>query len=67
MTEAETTREPRTPAQTSTIQRLCADHRARSYSVERDEPHDGHVFVCLFDAAGDMLGEHVIEQDGTLA
>lgn len=59
--------EPRTPAQTSTIRRLCAEHGARSYTVERDEPHDGHVFVCLFDAAGVMLREHVIEQDGTLA
>ena len=35
-----------------------------TYTIERDEPHDTHVFVSLY-ARGRFTGEHIVDADGT--
>jgi hypothetical protein len=33
-------------------------------SIQRDEPHDTHVFVTVYSADGQRSEEHVINADG---
>lgn len=54
-------------AQAAKVADLCAEHGAKRYVVERDEVHDEHVFVTLYHADGPVIGEWIIEGDGSIA
>ena len=52
-----------TPGQQHALGRLRKEHGATGWIADRDEPHDGHVFLELF-ADAPRLGEVVVEADG---
>lgn len=55
-------------AQQSTVrQRLDELGPGAGYVADRDEPHDEHVFVCLYGPDGKFVEEIVLEGDGTPA
>ena len=54
---------PLTTAQQHRIAELARDEL--TYTIERDEPHDTHVFVSLYDGRGQLVQEHIIDADGT--
>jgi hypothetical protein len=58
-----------TAAQQAAITRLASELGATHHIIERDEPHDDHIFVTFFRKEG-RSGEHVreaiIEADGTI-
>lgn len=54
-----------TVEQQDRIRALHAQNRATRTTVERDEDHDGHVFVSLYAPDGRFVAEHIIDADGT--
>jgi hypothetical protein len=53
--------QPLTIAQQQRLATLTQDWM--TYSIDRDEPHDTHVFASLY-ANGRFVEEHVIDADG---
>ena len=52
------------------IKALHALEGTTSHTIERDDPHDAHIFVSLYRSGesatpGAFIGEHVIDADGT--
>lgn len=62
--------QPVTSQQEDRIKIVMQRAGATSVTVERDDPHDSHVFVSFYGPADDhgsgrrFLGEHVIDADG---
>ncbi len=54
-----------TPAQTDAIRRLVAELGATAVSVERDEPHDEHVFATFHQPGAARATELIIDADGS--
>jgi hypothetical protein len=57
-----TDRQPLTTAQQERLATLTEDWMR--YIIDRDEPHDTHVFASLYDERGQLVAEHVIDADG---
>lgn len=53
------------PAQKSALAEEMDKAGATAFTVARDEPNDGHVFVALYRGRG-YVGEIVIEDDGRI-
>jgi hypothetical protein len=55
-----------TGAQRTTIAALLADAGpGATYIVDRDEDHDTHVFIAIFDNNGGRVLETIVEADGS--
>jgi len=53
-----------TGPQTARLGVLRGRLSATTYTAERDEPHDEHLFISLY-RDGRFLSEHIIDADGT--
>ena len=54
----------RQPLTTAQQERATLTQDWMTYSIDRDEPHDTHVFASLYDDRGQLVEEHIIDADG---